>query len=354
MMPLKQLCLISLLALGSTACQQSNNPSNNQSKSQSDNQTESKLVEQVTPAIKINSDQMMAHLQAFQNIAQKYDGNRAVGTQGGQASAQYIIEQAKKLGFTAQILAFENREKTKGQNIVVEITGKNKDAAIIVGAHYDSVKNGPGINDNASGVAVLLELMQHYAQNKTPPQQNIILAFWDSEEVGIAGSAAYVEKLTTSQIQGIKAYINLDMVGTKQPQVLIADADKSSVDELEEMLKQQDPNNAEFNALIAGLRAIPSHPNDVILEKHLKSYAQKHGLDIKEDVSTLTASDTLPFLGKVPVSSIIMFNEQMKGDVLEFAPCYHQACDTIDLVDPKSLIFATEATLHLIDVVEKN
>lgn len=298
--------------------------------------------------LKLNSAHMMVHLKVFQNIAEKHGGNRAVGTQGGHASAEYILNQAKTAGFTVQILPFENREKTVGQNILVEISGQSKETAIIVGAHYDSVKMGPGINDNASGVALSLELMHQLADQKIKSKHTIYLAFWDSEEVGIAGSQDYVKKLSSDQLKGIQAYINIDMVGTKNPDILIADADKSSLIEMENMLKESGMDEANYKPLTDGLRSIPSHAGDLALENHLKEFFKQKKLKIKEDVSTLTASDTAPFLSQVPVTSIILFNEQMKGDVLEFAPCYHQACDTIDQVDPQSLAMAGEAVIYLL------
>lgn len=295
----------------------------------------------------LDSAKMMVHLQNFQNIAEKNAGNRAVGTQGGLASAEYILNEVKKAGLQPQIIAFENREKTVGQNIFVEIPGQSKDSAIFVGAHYDSVKMGPGINDNATGVALLLELMPYLKAQKNL-KHSIYLAFWDSEEVGIAGSQAYSAKLSEAQLKGIRAYINVDMVGTKNPEILIADADKSSVNEMEAMLKQRGMAKADYQPLIDGLRSIPSHAGDLALEQKLKQFFQQRNLKVKEDVSTLTASDTAAFLGKVPVTSIIFFNEQLKGDVLEFAPCYHQACDTLDKVDPKSLSLAGDAVLYLL------
>lgn len=301
-----------------------------------------------------SSNQMMQHLEQLQQIASKNGGNRAVGTKGGLASAQYILDQAKILGFEAQMLPFENREKKLGQNIVVEIKGQSKESAVIVGAHYDSVKNGPGINDNASGVALLLALMRDYATDKTVPKHTLYLAFWDSEEVGIAGSQAFAKSLTTAQMESIQAYINIDMVGTKNPEILIADADKSSVNELEDMLKERGMDKADYQPLVDGLRSVPSHTGDQALEDQLKAFFKSKNLKIKEDVSTLTASDTAPFLGKVPVASIIFFNEQLKGDVLEFAPCYHQACDTIDQIDPESLDLAYEAVVHLLSYLEKH
>ncbi|WP_023269731.1 M28 family peptidase, partial [Acinetobacter gyllenbergii] len=89
------------------------------------------------------------------------------------------------------------------------------------------------------------------------------------------------------------------------------------------------------------------------LEETLKVFFKAKNLKIKEDVSTLTASDTAPFLGKVPVTAVILFNEQMKGDELEFAPCYHKACDTIEQVDPKSMQLAGDAVIHLLTVLDK-
>lgn len=304
------------------------------------------------PSLLLDSSKMMTHLQALQGIAQQHGGNRAVGTPGGLATAQYILNEAKKSGLQAQMIPFENRSKTVGQNIIIEIPGESKDSAVIAGAHYDSVKMGPGINDNGSGVALLLELMHTLAAQKEKPKHTVYLAFWDSEEEGIAGSQAFAEKLTPEQLKGIKAYINVDMVGTKNPDILIADADHSSVMEMEKMLKERGMAEADYRPLLDALRSIPHHAGDLQLENILKAYFQSKGLKIREDVSTLTASDTAPFLGKVPVASIILFNEQMKGDELEFAPCYHKACDTLDGVDPKSLQIAADAVTHLLGVLE--
>lgn len=331
------LCSISLIGCNTISNIESSKPTHPASEAQL-------KIDQLT----LNSSNMMTHLQRFQQIADEHGGNRAVGTAGGKASAHYIIDQAKAAGLVVQILPFENREKTIGQNIIVEIPGQSKETAVIVGAHYDSVKMGPGINDNASGVALSLELMHQLVQQKIKPKHTLYLAFWDSEEVGIAGSQDYVKKLSDQQLKGIQAYINIDMVGTKNPEILIADADKSSVDDMEKMLKQRGMDQADYMPLLDSLRALPSHAGDLALENHLKTFFQQKNLKIKEDVSTLTASDTAPFLGQVPVTSMILFNEKMIGDELEFAPCYHKACDTIEQVDPKSLRLAGEAVVYLL------
>ncbi len=349
-------CLALILAISGSmilsGCTTS--PSQQQLQKQSQPKLADKILVQgqLLSDLKLSPEKMMTHLNVFQEIAQRNGGNRAVGTKGGLASAKYILDQAKKEGLNPQILAFENREKTVGQNILVEISGQSNESAILIGAHYDSVKMGPGINDNASGVAVLLELMHQINQSKQKPKHTIVLAFWDSEEVGIAGSQDYVKKLTQQQLDGIKAYINVDMVGTKTPNIMIADGDKSSVDEMEAMLKERGMSESDYKPLTDGLRSLPNHAGDLALEQSLKTFFKNKQLTIKEDISTLTASDTLAFLGKVPVTSIILFNEQLKGDELEFAPCYHKACDTIDQVDPQSLLIASDAVVHLINDID--
>ena len=295
---------------------------------------------------------MWQHLEKFQHIAQANQNNRAVGTEGGRLSGAYIRQYAEGLGLNTQGLIFVNREEQVGQNILVELVGQNKDQAIILGAHYDSVKMGPGINDNASGVAVLMSVMAHYAEQKQKPPVSLYFAFWDSEEVGVAGSQHFVSQLTPQQRQGSLAYINVDMVGSKNPTALLLDADKSSVNELQKQLQSRGMPKADYLPLLQGLRQLPSHAGDAHLQQVLTTFFKAHKIPIREDVSTLTATDTAAFLGKVPVASLVLFNERMNGNVLEFAPCYHQACDNLTHVDEASLQLAQDAIFTLIGAIQ--
>ena len=52
-------------------------------------------------------------------------------------------------------------------------------------------------------------------------------------------------------------------------------------------------------------------------------------------------------------TSIILFNEQMKGDVLEFSPCYLRASDSINQLDPQSLKIVAEAVVHLLKTLDR-
>ena len=302
-----------------------------------------------SPSIVLDSTRMMTHLTAFQKIAQANGGNRAVGTKGGMASAKYIYDEAKKAGLNVQMIPFKNEDKVVGQNILVEIAGQDINSVVMLGAHYDSVKAGPGINDNASGVALLLDLMRQITAQKEKPKQTIVLAFWDSEEAGIAGSQNYVKKLSPEQLKGIKAYINIDMVGTKNPKAMVFDASKSTIVNLADDFKDVDITESQLTELIDRLKAVPTHPQDIVLEEKLTTFFGKNGIVVKKDISTPTASDTAGFLGKVPIASIILFGQD-KG---EFAPCYHKKCDTLEHIDPKSLQIAGDAVTYLLDSLSK-
>ena len=85
---------------------------------------------------------------------------------------------------------------------------------MIVGAHLDSVVEGPGINDNGSGTAALLEIGQEMAKLKAKPRQRVRFAFWGAEESGLLGSTHYVESLNNLRLNRIKANLNFDMIGS--------------------------------------------------------------------------------------------------------------------------------------------
>ena len=249
--------------------------------------------------LNLSSANMLQHLHALQDIAQAHANNRAIGSQGGRQTVQYIRQTIKTMGLEPAGMVFENRNTLVGKNVIVEIQGQSKDTAIIIGAHHDSVPMGPGINDNGSGVAVLLELIQHIKQQKQPPQHTLYFAFWDSEKDGIGGAKHFVKNLSAKQLEGIQAYINLDMVGTKDPTIQIADGDRSSIAEMQEMLKARGMPENDDQPVIEALGTIPQHPQDQVLEQHLRSFFKNRNIAVKDDVSTLTASDTAPFLGRV-------------------------------------------------------
>ena len=86
------------------------------------------------------------------------------------------------------------------------------DRVIMLGGHLDSVHDGPGINDNGSGSAALLEIARALAEQH--PGVRVRFAFWGGEEFGLLGSRAYVEALDGDARAEIAAYLNFDMLGS--------------------------------------------------------------------------------------------------------------------------------------------
>lgn len=101
---------------------------------------------------------------------------------------------------------------TKGatRNVIAEI-GPGSGPVTMAGAHLDSVPGGPGINDNGSGVAALLEIARRFGAR---PPGRVRLAFWGAEEEGLIGSRRYVRELSDPERDELSAYLNFDMVGS--------------------------------------------------------------------------------------------------------------------------------------------
>ncbi len=111
-------------------------------------------------------------------------------------------------------------------NVIAELEGKNPDNVVMAGAHLDSVIEGPGINDNGSGSAALLETALLMANLN--PENTLRFAWWAGEEQGLLGSADYVNGLSQAELDRIALYMNYDMVGSPNYYFGVYDADESS------------------------------------------------------------------------------------------------------------------------------
>lgn len=119
-------------------------------------------------------------------------------------------------------------ETSKGRNVIAQTTTGSTDNVVMVGAHLDSVPEGPGINDNGTGVAATLETASQLGGS--PNVRNAVrFAFWGAEELGLRGSRAYVESLTPEQLADIALYLNFDMLGSENAGYLAYDGDDSDM-----------------------------------------------------------------------------------------------------------------------------
>jgi Peptidase family M28 len=152
---------------------------------------------EVDSAPQVSTDKLLAHIQKL-NFQRYTTTERSL-------TRTYITTELRKLGWKPKLEKFAD-----GVNIFAERVGTSIAAkAILVGAHYDTVALSPGADDNASGVAVVLEVARLLGSRPTP--RTLQLAFFDQEEAGLLGSQAFVSK--TARLQNLGGAIVMDMVG---------------------------------------------------------------------------------------------------------------------------------------------
>ena len=133
---------------------------------------------------------------------------------------------AHTAGLSMRVFANTERMVLPTANVIAERKGKNDDNVVMAGAHLDSVIDGPGINDNGSGSAALLEAAEQLAGVKL--RNTVRLAWWTAEESGLVGSTNYVNGLSDEELARIALYLNFDMVGSPNYIFMTQDADQST------------------------------------------------------------------------------------------------------------------------------
>ncbi|MCY0935507.1 M28 family metallopeptidase [Streptomyces sp. H34-S4] len=121
----------------------------------------------------------------------------------------------------------EFRENRTSYNVVAETRGGDENNTVFLGAHLDSVAAGPGINDNGSGSAGILQVAQQLAGSQWKVKNKVKFAWWSAEEFGLLGSEAYVGGLTDAQKKQIKLYLNFDMIASPNAAYFVYDGDDS-------------------------------------------------------------------------------------------------------------------------------
>jgi len=159
---------------------------------------------------------VQAHLNQFQSIATSNGGNRAHGRTGYRASIDYVQGRLNAAGYTTSLQSFTSGGLT-GWNLIAEWPRGDANNVIMAGGHLDSVTAGPGINDNGSGSAALLEVALTVASQNLDPGKRLRFGWWGAEERGLVGSTYYVNNLPSADRSRIKAYVNFDMIGSPNP-----------------------------------------------------------------------------------------------------------------------------------------
>lgn len=213
------------------------------------------------------------------------------------------------------------------RNVIAQTkTGSTADV-VMAGAHLDSVPEGPGINDNGSGVAAVLETALQ--MGPSPDVHNAVrFGFWGAEELGLVGSERYVESLNVDQLRDIALYLNFDMIASPNAGYFTYDGDQSAA----RGRGQAPPRVPEGSAGI---------------ERTLVAYLKAAG-KTAEDTSFDGRSDYDGFtLAGIPSGGLFAgAEENMNAEQAKlwdgqadapFDPNYHQKTDTIDHINQTAL-----------------
>ncbi|WP_309116393.1 M28 family metallopeptidase [Saccharothrix sp.] len=157
-----------------------------------------------------------ADLDQLQSIASANGGNRAHGRPGYLASVNWVKSKLDAAGFTTRVQSF-SRNGATGYNLIADWPGGDPNDVLMVGGHLDSVSAGPGINDNGTGSASILEVALAVRSSGFQPRRHLRFAWWGAEELGLVGSTHYVNSLSTTDRARIKTYLNFDMTGSPNP-----------------------------------------------------------------------------------------------------------------------------------------
>ncbi|HVM36635.1 MAG TPA: M28 family peptidase [Actinomycetota bacterium] len=109
-----------------------------------------------------------------------------------------------------QVDAFKKR--VRARNVIAQTASGRDESVVMVGAHLDSAVGSPGINDNASGSSVILELAEALVDKEL--RNGVRFGWWAAEEYGLLGSIHYVESLGEEERKSIAAYLNFDMLAS--------------------------------------------------------------------------------------------------------------------------------------------
>ncbi len=268
-------------------------------------------------------------------VANNEDGDQMGGTLGEDTNAKIpVISVTKATGERLRAAPGQTTLKLHAgvkidhtRNVIAQTkTGSTADV-VMVGAHLDSVPAGPGINDNGSGVAAVLETALQLGPS--PAVQNAVrFGFWGGEELGLLGSNNYVQSLNIDQLKDIALYMNFDMLGSPNPGYFTYDGDQSAPPNP----REETPRVPEGSAGIE--RTFVAYLKDA------GETAQDTSFEGRSDYDGFTKAG-VPAGGLFSGAEDKMTREQAElwnGTADEpFDPNYHKDTDTLDHVDRNAL-----------------
>jgi Zn-dependent M28 family amino/carboxypeptidase len=205
--------------------------------------------------------------------------------------------------------------RARSVNVIADLPGRTG-GAVLLGGHLDSVANGPGLNDNASGSALVLEVALQARRLRVRRVRGLRFAFWGAEELGLVGSSAYVRGLGARQRSQLRAVLNFDMVGSSNFARFVYDGETGP-------------------------------PGSARIEQLFRAYFSAHRQAV-EEIALRGSSDHAPFArAGLPVGGLFTGADSLKSDESAqrfggaagrpYDPCYHQPCDRLANVNLRVL-----------------
>jgi Zn-dependent M28 family amino/carboxypeptidase len=250
------------------------------------------------------------------------------------ATGRALVDLANGSGVTLRVKVdgFIN-EDVQTNNVIAETQGGRADRTVVVGGHLDSVYEGPGINDDGSGVSTMLETAEEMHELGITPENKVRFIFFSGEEQGLLGSDYYVSQLTKKQIQDISVMLDFDMLASPNYGRFIYDG-----------------NGDEHG--FAG----PNGSGNI--EQVFKDFWDSQGLkyetipfDGRSDYDAFTTAG-IPAGGIFAGAEVSKTEEQValyggQADV-PFDICYHQLCDRLTNINDNGLSEHSDAAVHAI------
>ncbi|MEU2720108.1 M28 family metallopeptidase [Streptomyces smyrnaeus] len=254
----------------------------------------------------------------------------------GEALAEQVAE-GRSSDVVVNLEVREHQEQRTTHNVLAETRGGDPDNTVMLGAHLDSVPEGPGINDNGSGSAGVLEaaLQLAKADHKGKHANKVRFALWSAEELGLLGAEHYVEQLPAAERAKISLYLNFDMIASPNYGLFAYDGDDSD-----------------------STGAGPGPEGSATLEKDLVDFLATRGATTQGSDFT-GRSDYGPFIeAGIPAGGTFTGAEGIKAAEQQklwggtagaaYDGCYHQACDTLKNINTRAFDLNVKAIANAV------
>lgn len=243
-------------------------------------------------------------------------------------------------GTVARVAVDRIAETRIATNVIGDTRRGDPNHTVVVGAHLDSVLAGPGINDNGSGSAGILEIAEALQKVERHPTNRVRFAWWGAEEFGLLGSEHYVDTLTAEQKAQLVLNLNFDMIGSPNYVRFVYDGDNST-----------------FGA-DSGAAEGPAGSGRI--EQVFHNYFGTQRLASAETPFS-GRSDYGPFIAAgIPAGGLFTGAEGEKTAAeaavfggtagAAYDACYHQACDTFANNNLRALDEMSDAAAHAVHV----